>query len=343
MTNENENKYIDLSKENLDIFIGYNNRFPERLADYFFHDMLIAVHRGEISQEEYENAETSENPYPENPYFSFSRGNNYVPNIDAAKKWASGVLKNRLPNTVSEQNFQEYIRIQRRILNMVLSREIDGEEARAIAAREFGVIEERESAHKVLDQDPTSEEWSASQINAGFNTLNDNRIFLEKYFISGFDLSKYFQHYSDDPFVVPFANLDEVLEEIRFQYNETMQTAFKVGFLYHDAWWKARHEEAARKHYEMLDKNKKNGKKGGHADKKRNRYIVLDRLARENINKFIHVSDKEAARIAKALADNYDRKATDKLFQNRGKGLSLEWYSEWLTCFRRSARKINTL
>lgn len=337
--NKTNSEYIDLSKEDLDSFPSYSGSFAEQLANYYFHDMNIAYHRGEISQNEYESADTLENPYPKNPFFNFVSDNGYVPPIEDAYNWSLGIAQDKGLNSFSAQTYADQAQIFQRIMRRVVAGEINGEEARKIATREFEGVEGWETKHSIFDKTSKSEEWLAAQIKNCFNTLKDNQEFLEAYFTDsnlGFDFDKYSSHGRElTHFGDTYESLDELLEEIRFQFNETIQKSFKIGFLYHDAWWKARHEESVRRYYKIQEKNRKNGEKGGLAGKKKERYSVLNQLAREHIELFKFASDRAAVWNARRLAQEYDKNSRNEaLFTHtHNKNLSLEWYREWLEQF----------
>lgn len=80
--------------------------------------------------------------------------------------------------------------------------------------------------------------------------------------------------------------------------------------------------------------------KGGDAqrNKKEQRYRVLCQLARENISKFTLASDRQALRVARQLAQEYDEQNEPRLFSyTNGNLLSNNWFNEWLSAFRRQA------
>lgn len=92
---------------------------------------------------------------------------------------------------------------------------------------------------------------------------------------------------------------------------------------------KIRHDESNRKH----------GKYGGQAHVKKERYEVLDRLAKEKQDRFQYASNREAIRTAKSLAIDYDRNALQPLFQISNELLSNRWFDEWWVHFRNQMRQ----
>jgi len=88
---------------------------------------------------------------------------------------------------------------------------------------------------------------------------------------------------------------------------------------------------------------RENGKLGGQAKTKLERYQVLDRLANKNLERFAFVSDKQALRTARELAGNYDKGAdpSSRLFWYNSHLLSISWFSEWLIHFREICKNTN--
>ncbi|MCX2695158.1 hypothetical protein [Ochrobactrum chromiisoli] len=68
----------------------------------------------------------------------------------------------------------------------------------------------------------------------------------------------------------------------------------RLGFLWREYVFKKKHEWAAEKHLELVSKNRENGRKGGQAEKKAERYEVLNRLARINYKEIVPVSEPES-------------------------------------------------
>lgn len=99
-------------------------------------------------------------------------------------------------------------------------------------------------------------------------------------------------------------------------------------------------EAHARVRLDQIDENRRNGAKGGQASQKQERYRVLNDLARSNEAKFRFVSGSQAIRAAKKLALEYDKVASDPLFQHRGSNLSLAWYGDWWDQFRTDMQQL---
>lgn len=122
------------------------------------------------------------------------------------------------------------------------------------------------------------------------------------------------------------------------------QSAFESHFIAKAAYWIGRHQEAlirksvdvyAEKKITEVYKNRANGQKGGQASRKAERYTVLDKLAQDNVAKFELAKDAEWIRIARRLAESYDKGASELLFAGpHGKPLTREWFSEWASHFR---------
>lgn len=343
MSAKDDNEYIDLAKVDLNIFAGYSGSFAERLANYCFHDNTIAFHRREISQEEYEKLKISDSSYPANPFDTFHSANGYVPDIRDAQKWSLGVMKNIsfIGSTPFLNQMQRFFHIQNNILTKIKSGEMSGEKARETAAGAFSKIKGWEVGDVIFDGEPDSEEWLASQITDSFVELSCIQENIEDYFTHGFDLSKYNQHMCEDRYFKPYENMDEILESIRSEYDDSILKAFKIGFLYHDAWWKARHEEAARKHYEMLDRNKTNGKEGGGAKTRKQRDKVLKGLALD-LHSQNFLSNREDTAISQIikLARQHDVDTGENLFKRAGIELSRKWFSSWYDDFLTILEKI---
>lgn len=113
----------------------------------------------------------------------------------------------------------------------------------------------------------------------------------------------------------------------------------RTGYLWCEYHMRMRYELFALKHIEMTEKNRESGMKGGQADKKRERYQVLDKLAGQRFKVMAFASDREFIRLAKAMAAEYDSKAETTLFTVGGKPLSIKWYDEWASHFRSMARR----
>lgn len=112
----------------------------------------------------------------------------------------------------------------------------------------------------------------------------------------------------------------------------------RVGYFWCEYQKRMQYEETALKHMEIIEKNRENGQKGGQADKKRERYRVLDLLARQRSNEFAFASDRAGAIAAKHMAAEHDKSTGEGLFSINGKALSLGWYSEWFAHFRAICR-----
>ena len=114
----------------------------------------------------------------------------------------------------------------------------------------------------------------------------------------------------------------------------------RLGYLLAEYRIKLSYELFALRHIEIAEKNRESGAKGGQAEKKRERYICLDRLARQHFKELAFASDKDAMRIAKRLAAEHDAGAEEPLFGANGKTLSRDWFEEWLRHFRQTARGV---
>lgn len=111
------------------------------------------------------------------------------------------------------------------------------------------------------------------------------------------------------------------------------------GYLWREYLFKKKHEWPAEKQIAQAAKNQENGRKGGQAKKKAERYRVLNGLAIKKQNDFAFSGDKEAIRKAKHLAAQYDRTSDTALFVENNKYLSRAWYEEWLFQFHNFMRK----
>ncbi|MFG1299464.1 hypothetical protein V5F49_06665 [Xanthobacter sp. V3C-3] len=90
----------------------------------------------------------------------------------------------------------------------------------------------------------------------------------------------------------------------------------------------------------MMEKNRENGAKGGQADRKADRYRVLNEIGRRRSNEIAFVTDNQGVRLAMRWAAEYDAKAEVPLFRLNGRPLSKKWYAEWLADFRIKARGV---
>lgn len=113
----------------------------------------------------------------------------------------------------------------------------------------------------------------------------------------------------------------------------------RVGYLWAEYQMKMQFEVSVLRHMQMTDANRSNGQKGGQAEKRRERYRVLDSLASERANDFAFTTDREGIRLAKRLAASHDAEAPEPLFSQAGRPLSNGWYEEWFADFRRKSRK----
>lgn len=116
------------------------------------------------------------------------------------------------------------------------------------------------------------------------------------------------------------------------------QDDMRFGYLWCEYKARQRFELFALKHIEVTEKNRQSGQKGGQGDKKRERYEVLNRLARGKYKDLAFASDRVFIRTAKALASKYDAESDVPLFTVSGKPLSQKWYDEWAAQFRQLAR-----
>lgn len=114
----------------------------------------------------------------------------------------------------------------------------------------------------------------------------------------------------------------------------------RLGYLLAEYRIKMSYELFALRHIEITEKNRESGAKGGQAEKKRERYRCLDRLARQHFKEMAFASDKDAMRLAKRLAAEHDAEADEPLFGANGKALSRDWFEEWLRHFRQAARGV---
>lgn len=114
----------------------------------------------------------------------------------------------------------------------------------------------------------------------------------------------------------------------------------RLGYLWCEYRMKLKYELPALRQLEVTEKNRESGSKGGQADKKRERYNCLDRLARQNFKELAFASDRDAMRLAKRLASDHDARADEPLFRAGGKLLSRDWFEDWLAHFRQAARGI---
>jgi hypothetical protein len=114
----------------------------------------------------------------------------------------------------------------------------------------------------------------------------------------------------------------------------------RLGYLLAEYRIKMSYELFALRHIEITEKNRESGAKGGQAEKKRERYRCLDRLARQHFKEMAFASDKDAMRLAKRLAAEHDAEADEPLFGANGKTLSRDWFEEWLRHFRQTARGV---
>lgn len=311
--------------KSLSDFTPYNGTFAERLAEFFFNDEKVDRRLRISAGEDSQLGDESCNLYGLNGPFS---DNGYVPSINDAYLWASDIVKSLNLDMDSEQWMRALPAIIGRIAHMLTQGELNAREAREMAAKEFDGLKGWGIELVAFQGGPRSEEWHASQIMTSFDRLYSSLKTAEEDAAAPEETASFFD------------SLEDEIENIRAGHMYDCQDAFKIGFLYRDAWWKFQHEKAALKYYEIIEKNRKSGQKGGQGDKKRERYEVLNSLARQKFREIAFASDREGARIAKSLAAAYDVKADEPLFMINNKGLSKKWYDEWLVNFRQIARSI---
>lgn len=114
----------------------------------------------------------------------------------------------------------------------------------------------------------------------------------------------------------------------------------KVGFLWNEYNTRIRYEVFILKYMEMMEKNRENGAKGGQADRKADRYRVLNEIGRRRSKEIAFVTDNQGVRLAMRWAAEYDAKAEVPLFRLNGRPLSKKWYAEWLADFRLKAKGV---
>lgn len=314
------------TEKTLSDFTPYNGTFAERLAEFYFSDRQVERKLSEqpYDDSEYEDGEGGRRFYGLNGPFS---DNGYTPSINDAYGWARDIVKALNLNMDSEQWMRELPSVIGYVAGKLAAGEINAEDARKIAAIEFERLEW--GIERIAFQGgPRSEEWHASQMINSFGTLYSSLRYAEEDAADPEEAKSF------------YSSLEEEIEDIRRNFMDCSQEAFKIGFLYRDAWWKFQHEKAALKYYEIIEKNRASGQKGGQGDKKRERYEVLNRLARQKFREIAFASDKEGARLAKNLAATYDANADEPLFMISSKGLSKRWYDDWLVNFRQIARSI---
>lgn len=93
------------------------------------------------------------------------------------------------------------------------------------------------------------------------------------------------------------------------------------------------HEAAALKTYRMIETNRTNGLRGGQADKKQERYRVLDDLAKQHPGALDLLSDTRRVNVVRQWAVEYDAENTEKLFLQKGEFLSKTWFANWVSDF----------
>lgn len=159
---------------------------------------------------------------------------------------------------------------------------------------------------------------------------------------SAFDANEEFELY-----VLELAAKHLALPLSRIWYAASMMALYylhhddmRLGYLWAEYQMKMRFELFALKHMETAERNRASGMKGGQADKKRERYSVLDGLGKQRFKELAFASDRDGVRVAKRIAADYDRRAETPLFKVNGKDLSPNWYGDWLAHFRQLARGI---
>lgn len=296
------------TEKTLSEFTPYSGTFAERLAEFYFSDKQVErkLSGQPYNDSEYEDGEGGRRFYGLNGPFS---DNGYAPSINDAYGWARDIVKALNLNMDSGQWMRELPAVIGYVAGKLAAGEINAEDARKIAAAEFEKLEW--GIERIAFQGgPISEEWHAAQIINSFDRLYSSLRAAE-------------EDAADQEAKSLYSSLEEEIEDIRCSFMNSSQEAFKVGFLYRDAWWKFQHEKAALKYYEIIEKNRESGQKGGQGDKKRERYEVLNRLARQRFREIAFASDKEGARLAKNLAAKHDANADEPLFMINGKGLSV--------------------
>lgn len=124
----------------------------------------------------------------------------------------------------------------------------------------------------------------------------------------------------------------------RGDMDEVYRYAVKIGAAEQELRMRAAFLGIVEKKKFEVETNRKNGRKGGQAEKKKERYDVLNRLAAESLKNFQYASDAQALRQARSLADKYDKGEAEPLFKMNGKPLSRSWFSDWLAQFREHLR-----
>lgn len=119
----------------------------------------------------------------------------------------------------------------------------------------------------------------------------------------------------------------------RGKFDLAMRDAWDAGRLWEAALTKWRFENEILKARKQADKRRENGRQGGTAARRAEQYKVLSSLAQKKKG-FAFASDAQAIRLARALASDYDRGASDHLFQRAGRQLSYAWFADWLAEFR---------
>ncbi|QCP87439.1 hypothetical protein EYE35_17225 [Cereibacter sphaeroides] len=130
------------------------------------------------------------------------------------------------------------------------------------------------------------------------------------------------------------SDFEDLARDARRSTELIAQKAFEIGFLYRDAWWKLEHEKAALKYYEQVEKNRESGRKGGQANKRGERYHVLDMLALDRLDEFAFAGDREAKKLARRLAADHDKRTAEPIFTIGSQLLSDRWFDDWLDHFR---------
>lgn len=134
-------------------------------------------------------------------------------------------------------------------------------------------------------------------------------------------------------------NLGAGIGQFGMELQRLAEASFVVGRQY-AILRKKPYEEYAAKKIEEIEKNRQNGMNGGQAERKAERYRVLNELAMKQRDKFAFASEKENIRFAKRLAAEYDSGADTPLFMERKKPLSTGWYGEWLSQFLMQVRRL---
>lgn len=302
----------DQSRKSLVEFKGHDRTFAERFVDAIFH-AEEAASAGEVFSKAFSDAD-------------------YAPNFIDAQHWATEVMS-RTDYSPNERlaHVDLITEIFFRFLVPAREGERDFEDSKKDAI-ELAEEKFKDSVDGLMYGDPPeTPEWFASHI---YETCAEIERELDDFVEERKEIDALCDNVDD-----LYLSKDEEQRDVERMRPVVLAVnrAFKVGFLYRDAWWKFNHEQAAISYYSQADRLRTQSQKGADSTARRYAQLKDDCLSlfsvayAENGIKFVGAPLNVVAETIRKIAL---RDRPEDFVNPKGEPLSLRWFTEALEGFQ---------